>query len=448
MSITINQGDLDLAASNYTTIFIDDVEASAGQNVSNGQVFKIVNDTAPFVDSGTYYSYRRDFANQKEYFDYNADKTEGTFTVNSRINSGGLVLEVDLETFDVTTSLLDQVANNNLTMYHNGTLIETAQTIAGGVIEFKASEGFMFAEPGNVVRLSNFAGYRDLNISEDFKTATTPLDHGFVSFTFNVVVDDSEQGVDVVGYNNLYLIDKDIYNAVQNDRFITTVDGDVEFDYGSYLLKTIQFPFTIGADFIGEEDFIRLATKSLDTKAPIITNDEIELDIGEVVIPEKYGDGRDYSNVTMTLYMPYNANVDLNIQQCMGATLHIKYVVNAYDGSAVAIITSNKTDETIMSNSFNLGFEIVVNQTQDIRTFGAISNNRSDNEVQTAYVEVQRMVPANADDIYTNLVPDFGTLENVTGYAIVDNMKITGNINYDEKQQLKSIVETGVYINA
>lgn len=87
-----------------------------------------------------------------------------------------------------------------------------------------------------------------------------------------------------------------------------------------------------------------------------ITNQFYDLDCGTITFNEQFKSFLDYSpNSKVKIYIPYCGVHDLNIDECMGSNINVKYRIDLLSGSAVAKvkITRNKRNTAPFDCSIN-----------------------------------------------------------------------------------------------
>ena len=147
---------------------------------------------------------------------------------------------------------------------------------------------------------------------------------------------------------------KDLIEYSNNDAFITL--GNVSFN-------------AVGADRPG--------------KVPVAKNEFVTFDAGSVVVPQYYGDFRDWTATTYQIYLPFIGLQELDPRNVVGKTLYLKYMINISDGSAVCQLSTTPSSPngsgTIFSASCSWGYDIPVRVDPIMdalsRTLRTVTNN-------------------------------------------------------------------------
>lgn len=86
-------------------------------------------------------------------------------------------------------------------------------------------------------------------------------------------------------------------------------------------------------------DNIRSAFLTCPTTAALVTNRYSEIDCGTVIIPEFYGNYLDYSPYSQAyIYLPFIGINEVSIDDIVGHAVNIRYRVDSYSGSCIAMI--------------------------------------------------------------------------------------------------------------
>lgn len=86
-------------------------------------------------------------------------------------------------------------------------------------------------------------------------------------------------------------------------------------------------------------DNIRSAFLTCPTTAALVTNRYSEIDCGTVIVPEFYGNYLDYSPYSQAyIYLPFIGINEVSIDDIVGHAINIRYRVDSYSGSCIAMI--------------------------------------------------------------------------------------------------------------
>lgn len=251
---------------------------------------------------------------------------------------------------------------------------------------------------------------------------------------------------DVVGSNKVYLIDNDKLASVNEQRFYENIDSGVFYDYGQYILSVIQLPFNVPPSMIAQSEPIQLATKALTVSAPLITDDVIILDMGEITVAGTYNDLRDYVNTVALLHLPRIQAFAIDLEYVINQTIHIKYLIDVYTGQATVNIHSTTTGTTILTQEVNLGVQVpMVNKTDDMVENSNISVG-GDNEILTPYIEIIRNPAILANGKFTIPIIDEALISTAQGFIKVEEVELKTDALRAEKSEIVSQLQNGVII--
>lgn len=249
--------------------------------------------------------------------------------------------------------------------------------------------------------------------------------------------------VKIGSFVNLYEVNDDILTELSKVRFRDYDTNKV--DSGSFISSLIKIPFDVPDSMKPGTGDIKLGYYDTDIAAPILSTYKLNVDIGEITIPEKYKNAYDYMDSICTLYLPYCEKITLNTENVINQTLNIEYVVDLYSGNATVNVRSTFTNEIIESTNANVSSKIPFMQSDTNSVFGSVSN-LLDNGIRTAYVEVVRSIPYNSDNLFGKPTVDYGILENYKGYIEVSDILLNISATADEKDEIRNLLTNGVFI--
>lgn len=99
-------------------------------------------------------------------------------------------------------------------------------------------------------------------------------------------------------------------------------------------------------------------------KQTVAKNEFVRFDAGSVVVPQYYGDHRDWTATTYRAYLPFVGIIDLQPKDVVGKTLYLVYVINITDGSASCVLSTTPTSPsgtgTIFATTTSWGYDVPV----------------------------------------------------------------------------------------
>lgn len=85
------------------------------------------------------------------------------------------------------------------------------------------------------------------------------------------------------------------------------------------------------------------ADLGVDASAAPLTSEFRTVDFGTITINESWNSFLDYSNTSVSLYLPFIGVVDLPINEVMGSTINVQYTIDFFTGMCVANVLCQKT---------------------------------------------------------------------------------------------------------
>lgn len=294
-------------------------------------------------------------------------------------------------------------------------------------------------------------------ISEDKKTATYNFpyifDRYFTAYHLtNCSAILNQVAVDVVGVNNVYLVDTEVLETLSNERFInTSIGGEgtsdyIIYDYGNYIINLLLIPYEL-PEVVGEPEPIILGDKQLTVSAPALLTDVLKYDLGTIEIP-KPESSLGVHNVECILYLPAINPIVLSWSSVLGHVISIALEIDAYTGTATYTIASTLTGETIEMRVFNLGVDIPLANSYSLPEI-KLSGNLSiggDNKILTPFIQVLDYNSDLNNGFFSSKIMDDGTLSEETGYIEVLNIELAGKIKLADRQKIINLLSNGVII--
>lgn len=369
---------------------------------------------------------------------------------------------------------ITNLSNSGVTLTVNGVQVSTGSTVSDGDSLIATCESgrefFIDKDPvyNNTDIFSiyfyqfdswSYKTYYAEFESSDNKVATLTMpdkiNDGIGNKNFTFKVSTVQALPEVEGTNNIYLINKDILDSVNNKRFeVETNAGengvtDTVSDFGKYIISVLSIPFKIPEENIALEDNILLGNLNTEVRAEKINSDLLTFSLGEIDLSEYSKSSKDYFNAKTILHLPYLSPINIDTEYVIDSKLKIDYVLDCYTGTATANVYSDKIDYPVISKQFSLGVNIPVANSQ----FGVnlINSNIeiiSDNGVKTPFIEVVTPELPLIGDEFTIPVKDSGLLNGVSGYVEIENIKLNSAIKNDEQEKIKRLLMSGVFINS
>lgn len=360
--------------------------------------------------------------------------------------------------YTVKADDMTAISDNEIDMKVNGADITTGSVLRlGDVIVAKVSGIRKFyTDPALHGTSINFAVFFDaemqwlqFTLSDNDQTATFTMvdDTSGSAGTYQAWnIRTKQETPAVVGTNNVYKIDTNILSSVNKERFVTIAGSDTPFDYGQYILSVLQFPFVIPADQILTPENIQLANRQLSVVANKVATDKIKIDLGEIVVPDTYGNMLSFANTNAVIHLPLAPSIVLDLEYVIGQTLGVYYLLDCYTGTATINITSTKLAAVISSTQVNIGVRIpyMADSYTAPENTGVVAGGN--NGVKIPYIELISHDAILPHGFFTVPVVDETLISSQTGYIKVDNVELVTSALGNEKAQIISLLNSGVII--
>lgn len=360
--------------------------------------------------------------------------------------------------YTVKAADMTAISDNEIDMKVNGADITTGSVLRlGDVIVAKVSGIRKFYTDTTLHGTSiNFAVFFDggmdwlqFTLSDNDQTATfTMVDDasgsGGTYQAWNIRT--KQETPAVVGTNNVYKIDAAILSSVNKERFVTITGSDSLFDYGQYILSVLQFPFDIPANQILSPENIQLANRQLSVSANKLATDKIKIDLGEIIVPDTYGNMLSYANTNAVIHLPLAPSIVLDLEYVIGQTLGVYYLLDCYTGTATINITSTKLAAVISSTQVNIGVRVpyMADSYTAPENTGVVAGGN--NGVKIPYIELISHDAILPHGFFTVPVVDESLISGQSGYIKIDNVELETSALGNEKAQIISLLNSGVII--
>ena len=306
-----------------------------------------------------------------------------------------------------------------------------------------ANEGFIIE--GVTVR-NDSGTFFDFLISADGKTAT--LDNHIVDYVFTpyITTEIPVPPSNVTGFNHVYLVDGTILTEISKIRFGSSTET---IDLGEYIINVLELPFPISPDIKGIDSKIEFGPNIVETTAIALNNDELNISLGEIIIPNKYSNSYDYLNTNVFLHLPFSDKIELDVNYSIGEIIKLNYIVNLYTGeTTINIISSKLNDEAIYSEKIKIGKNIpfVKKQGGVYGTSNQINLTALNNQVFNPFIEVIRNKPHEINSVFNTDMLKQTKLINEIGFIGVSNVILNTEATLQEKNNIVSLLKSGVFI--
>ncbi len=356
----------------------------------------------------------------------------------------------------MATIWVDLYNVENATVKINGVVIEegTDQKIDFDeplVLEIFADDGFQFDETS-----SNFTIYGE--IWGEVRRLEVTYNHGGWNESHTIFSYQFPSAWDAIIITNISpteikkesIINK--FVGVYNPTVSELVDlsevwylesGETRYDILNNVIKLYVLPYDITTYKSDEPSPIKIGGKVLEIQSLTINEQILTFNLGEVYIPEKYGNAYDYINSKCVAMIPHLPAIELDVARIINKTVSIVLNVNIYTGEATCNIYSD--DELLHSTLQTISVEIPLQNNIERNIIGRIDSLLL-NDIETPYIEITRNIPYNEVEGIGQNFSQVEVIGNLTGYVEVEKVQLETSATMREQEQIISKLSNGVII--
>lgn len=377
--------------------------------------------------------------------DYTIQVTDASNTVINSVITIAPVPKPVRYTF--TDDDIAALTNKKVTLKINGVAIVSGEPVVeGDILTAATSDGYKFyIDVYSSINFTNSSTYLAFTLAVDRKSATVTMSAvDWLAFH----VDTKPPVPATLAGNNVYTATPQIVAEVTKNRFGVISTGQTTFiDYGNYVLSLLQLPFTLDPEFISGDATIMLANHSTGVVSKRVITDVIPFDFGSITIPESFNNILDFDNTTAILNLPYSSSINIDVEYVVGQTIKVEYLIDCYSGKTTINIWSSKINDVIQSKEVDLGIDIPYANS----TFSDNINNSNvdmggNNRIKKPFIELVKSDAPLVNGFFTIPIADEQLLSTQTGYIQVENIDLNSNAIKSEKDDLISILNSGVII--
>lgn len=248
----------------------------------------------------------------------------------------------------------------------------------------------------------------------------------------------------LVSVYNPSISDLNRISKIRFDEFNGTTGNFKYTDTAQYLIKLFRIYCKVNTT---ESERVYFGKYDMQVDCPLVEDEIIILDCGNVTILEKYHNSIDYNNTDIEIYLPFIGFVNLKTSDFMNCTVNLKYQVNVINGDSLAILSVEENE--LLTQNCNISFKIPYTMEDNNKVYSDIDANHNYLNSLQPFIYVKRSImnddrikPFNNTSVYDNLF-------NFSGYSeIVDvNLNITNNyITNTEIDMIKQLLANGVIL--
>lgn len=247
---------------------------------------------------------------------------------------------------------------------------------------------------------------------------------------------------------HLYNPSEDILTELSKVRFVQDTETAQSVDYGQFITSLYIFPLPLPSEIIGDPAPIILGNYDSNVNCPTLSTYHFDIDLGEIAVPAKYNNVYDFLDTICTLYIPFFPPMVLDADFVIGQTLKIVLSVDLYSGNVTYNIYSTYNGgKSFESSNTSIAVQIPFIQ----KSVNSLVNQLSTVYkwvTDTARIEVTRNKPYFAKgSVFGKPVVEYAEISSISGYAEFSNVDLTCSATNAEKEEIISILESGVFVN-
>ena len=248
------------------------------------------------------------------------------------------------------------------------------------------------------------------------------------------------------GIVSVFKVNKEIMRNVMRKRFYNGTITALHNTDLTQFITSLKWCY-IDVESIVESSIILGFADTL-VQAPLILDDDIELDLGTFTINGIYGTNLDINLIeSIKVSLPFINDVELP-NTCINKSIHIKYIVNVITGNCKAFIYDviDNADVLIASYDGNLSIDVPYIFKNGVDR--ATVNNNGISTNSNLYNVPPKIIVSEYEKTGDNIfmTDKYSQIKNEVGYFRVDKVELKSNCLSSEKSMIENLLKSGVYI--
>lgn len=234
-------------------------------------------------------------------------------------------------------------------------------------------------------------------------------------------------------------------------RFYNVTEGEFG-DYSSYIISIHKLHINPDVIPVWINKSVKYGKYNTNIDCRLFPDTIIELYCGVFTVAELYHNRLDYEQTRIEAYLPFIGFVELDVNKFMGSPTYLKYRINVFDGSCLAIFESSSTRKTTQQV-----FEGNVSMKLPIRSSfeQGINVNQLDENVYylmntyTPFIDITtNMQYEPNNDTFGHDENSIGLLSSFSGYCVFSdiNLNMNESMTMDEYNEVLNILKSGVIL--
>lgn len=240
----------------------------------------------------------------------------------------------------------------------------------------------------------------------------------------------------------LELADKRFYNIAQGEFS----------DYSSYIISIHKLHINPDVIPVWVNKTVKYGKFNTTIDCRLFPDTIIELNCGSFTINELYHNRLDYEQTRIEAYLPFIGFVELDVNKFMGNPTYLKYRINVFDGSCLAIFESSsarKTTQQIFEGNVSMKLPIRSSFEQGININQLDENVYYLMNTYTPFIDVTtNMQYESNNNTFGHDENSVGLLSTFSGYCVFSdvNLNMSDSMTMDEYNDVLNILKSGVIL--
>lgn len=297
-----------------------------------------------------------------------------------------------------------------------------------------------FTDPNNTFSFSKVKPYHNYLTSSKFELFEISED---LTLKLIYVGSDSEVILSTNPYTASFVMsDSTLVDFANSDIKIGGAEETEKLTKSQYISSLYQIPFKLEDDLYPTSKDIVLGGTNFNINAPVLLNDLIEVELGDIEVGVLENSSLDYLENKFELFTPFSpSSIDLDPSSIIGRKIRVQYIISVFDGNTTVNVYCG--DDIISSTSTTIGrnlpYKVLDYINSSINSLAGLNNE----ELQ-AYVKHTK--PELLEGVFNNLVEVNGTLNNVVGYVEVNRIILNISAPLDDQNMLINLLRNGILI--
>lgn len=232
-------------------------------------------------------------------------------------------------------------------------------------------------------------------------------------------------------------------------RFYDVLEGEFS-DYSSYIISIHKLHINPNVIPTWMNKSVKYGKFNTNIDCKLFPDTIIELNCGSVSIGELYHNRLDYEQTRIEAYLPFIGIVDLDVNKFMGKLTNLRYRVNIFDGSCIAIFqnATNNLTQQIFEGNVSMKVPIKSSFTQGININQLEENVFYLMNTYVPFIDVTTNIQYESNNIFGHDENKADFLSTFSGYCIFSdiNLNMSDSMTMDEYTEIINILKSGVII--